>query len=68
MLAGAEFEGRRHDALFDARNTARIFRTVRIPEERKRSLGKVIEVLNTHTTSGSCLGEMFDFSKMIAVA
>jgi inhibitor of KinA sporulation pathway (predicted exonuclease) len=35
MLAGAEFEGRRHDALFDARNTARIFRTVRIPEERK---------------------------------
>lgn len=68
MLAGAEFEGRRHDALFDARNTARIFRTVRIPEERKRSLGKVIEVLNTHTTLGSCLGEMFDFSKMIAVA
>lgn len=68
MLAGEEFEGKRHDALHDARNTARIFKTVRIPEERKNSLGKVIEVLNTHTTLGSSLGEMFDFSKMVAVA
>lgn len=68
MLAGEEFEGKRHDALHDARNTARIFKTVRIPEERENSLGKVIEVLNTHTKLGSSLGDMFDFSKMVAVA
>ena len=68
MLAGEEFEGKRHDALHDARNTARIFKTVRIPEERESSLGKVIEVLNTHTKLGSSLGDMFDFSKMVAVA
>ncbi len=68
MLAGEEFEGKRHDALHDARNTARIFRTVRIPEERQKSLGKVIEVLNIHTQIGTLLGEMFDFSKMVAVA
>ena len=68
MLAGEEFEGKRHDALFDARNTARIFRTVRIPEERKNSIGKVIEVLKENKPLVSSLGDMFDFSKMVAVA
>ena len=68
MLAGEEFEGKRHDALHDARNTARIFRTVRIPEERENSLGKVIEVLKGSTPLVSSLGDMFDFSKICAVA
>lgn len=68
MLAGEEFEGKRHDALYDARNTARILRTVRIPEERKRSLGKVIEVLKEEKTLGTTLGDMFDFSMICAVA
>ena len=68
MLAGEEFEGKRHDALHDARNTARIFRTVRIPEERENSLGKVIEVLKESTPLVSSLGDMFDFSKICAVA
>lgn len=68
MLAGEEFEGKRHDALHDARNTARIFKIVRIPEERKNCLGKVIEVLKESTPLVSSLGDMFDFSKMVAVA
>lgn len=68
MLAGEEFEGKRHDALHDARNTARIFRTVRIPEERNNSLEKVIEVLKEHTPLVSSLGDMIDFSKICAVA
>ena len=68
MLAGEEFEGKRHDALHDARNTARIFRTVRIPEERKNSLGKVIEILKESTPLVSPLGDMFDLSKMVSVA
>lgn len=68
MLAGEEFEGKRHDALHDARNTAMIFRTVRIPEERKNSLGKVIEVLKESTPLVSSLGDLFDFSKICAVA
>lgn len=68
MLAGEEFEGKRHDALHDARNTARIFRTVRIPEERQNSLGKVIEVLKESTPLVSSLGDLFDFSKICTVA
>ena len=68
MLTGEEFEGKRHDALHDARNTARIFRTVRIPEERKNSLGRVIAVLKESTPLVSSLGDMFDFSKICAVA
>ena len=68
MLAGEEFVGKRHDALHDARNTARIFRTVRIPEERNNSLGKVIEILKESTPLVSSLGDLFDFSKICAVA
>ena len=68
MLAGEDFEGKRHDALHDARNTARILRTVRIPEERKRTLGKVLEVLKESTPLVSSLGDMLELSKMIAVA
>lgn len=68
MLTGKDFEGKQHDALYDARNTARIFRTVRIPEERKNSLGTVIEVMKESTPLVSTLGEIFDFSKLCALA
>lgn len=64
MLAGKDFEGKQHDALYDARNTARIFRTVRIPEERQKSMGKVSEVLKGSRPLAASLGDMFDFSKL----
>ena len=68
MLTGEEFEGKRHDALYDARNTAKLFRIVRIPEERENSLDKVITILKESTPLVSTLGDMFDFSKMCVVA
>lgn len=68
MLTGEEFEGKRHDALHDARNTARLFRIVRIPEERENSLDKVITILKESTPLVSTLGDMFDFSKICVVA
>ena len=68
MLTGEEFEGKRHDALYDARNTARIFRIVRIPEEREKSLDKVIFKLKENTPLVSTLGDLFDFSKICVVA
>ena len=66
MYAGIDFEGRQHDALFDARNTAELLHTVRDPELRKKALDKVIEVL--HPTACSSIGDLIDFSKLMATA
>lgn len=68
MLTGENFEGKRHDALQDARNTAKILRMVRIPEERTNCIEKVVELLKGSTPLVSSLGDMFDFSKICAIA
>lgn len=58
--AGLEFEGRRHDALVDARNTAELLTIARVEEKRQIALDKIAEMLNP-TPLTSTLGSMFDF-------
>lgn len=63
MLADSDFEGRQHDALADARNTAGLLRTVRTPDQRQNALGKVINVLQAEPLETS-LGDLFDFGSL----
>ncbi|OUP67224.1 hypothetical protein B5F13_00370 [Drancourtella sp. An177] len=63
MYAGIDAVGRQHDALYDAQNTAVLFKTVRIPDLYKKALGKVVNALQTKSVSTS-LGDMFDFSQL----
>ena len=63
--AGIEFEGRMHDALCDAKNTAELFAIVRNEERCSVVLKTVMEVLKPKNIS-STLGDMIDFSALMA--
>ena len=63
-FAGVDFDGRQHDALNDARNTAHLFRIIRNPEENREALEKVISYLKPKEEAGTCLGDLFDFGKL----
>ena len=65
--AGVAFEGRMHDALWDAKNTAELFAIVRNEERCNVVLKAVLEALKPKAVSGT-LGEMFDFSALMAQA
>lgn len=62
--SGMTFEGRQHDALFDARNTAELI-DMFYDENRRKVFEPIIDLLKPKST-GCTLGEMFDFSSMIA--
>lgn len=64
MYAGLDFDGMEHDALYDARNTANLFKIVRTPELCEKALDSVIEALNPKPI-GSSLGELFDFGQLL---
>ncbi len=63
MYAGVDFEGREHDALDDARNTATLLKIVRTPELCKEALEHVIDAL-TPSTEGNTLGSLFNFAEL----
>ena len=63
FLSGADFKGRQHDALVDARNTAHLFQIVRVPSKREEALGSVIDAMKEKTL-GSFLGDFFDFGSL----
>ena len=63
--AGVAFEGRMHDALCDAKNTAELFAIVRNEERCNVVLKSVMEALKPKNVSGT-LGEMFNFSALMA--
>lgn len=63
--AGMEFQGKIHDALWDAKNTAELFAIVRDEEECNRVLNSVIDAFQTKKVT-STLGELFDFEKLLA--
>lgn len=63
MYAGMDFDGKAHDALYDARNTANLLMTVRTPELCRKALDIVIEALSPKPI-GSSLGDLFDFSQL----
>lgn len=67
MYAGVDFEGKEHDALFDARNTATLLKIVRTPDLCKRALNHVIDAL-TPTPVGTTLGDLFNFTEMKIIA
>lgn len=60
--AGLDFEGRQHDALFDARNTAELLTIARVEEKRQVTLDKIAQMLKP-TQLTSSLGSMFDFGQ-----
>ena len=64
--AGVSFEGKRHDALCDARATAELVAIIRNEEKCKIVLNYVLEAFKPKSVSGT-LGEMFDFSAMLAL-
>lgn len=63
--AGIAFEGRMHDALWDAKNTAELFAIVRNEERCNVVLKSVMEALKPKSVNGT-LGEMFNFSALMA--
>ncbi len=63
--AGIEFEGRMHDALCDARNTAELFALVRNEERCNVALRAVLDALKP-TPVNNTLGDMIDFGALMA--
>lgn len=63
MYAGLDFEGREHDALWDARNTGTLLRIIRDPELCSDVLDKVIEIMTPRTLSAT-LGDLFNFNEL----
>lgn len=63
-LMGLDFQGRQHDALNDARNTAEIYAVVFDDKRDKEALNRVKEALHPKT-EGASLGELFDFSQFV---
>ena len=59
---GVDFDGKMHDALDDARNTATIFVELSNPEEFRKTVNYIHEYTERKTNSVT-LGDMFDFSK-----
>lgn len=60
---GEDIEGKLHDALWDARNTAKVYALLQ--EESNVALAKQMVHHGTPQSSFSCtLGDLFDFSKL----
>lgn len=62
-LAGIDFNGHAHDALDDARNTARLLSVYQDPVKNKETLEKIREIM-IPTPLGNSIGAMFDFSML----
>ena len=62
----SEFDGAEHDALWDARNTAKIFALSKNESEFQRIMGPVIEAFKPVTPMTSTLGDLFpDMAKLL---
>lgn len=61
FTAGIDLEGKAHDALDDARNTAQLICFMNDPEKQETIIRKIREVL-CGTDEKATLGEMFDMS------
>ena len=63
----ADFDGEAHDALWDARNTAKIFVLSKNESEFQRIMGPVIEAFKPAEPMTSTLGDLFpDMAKLLA--
>lgn len=62
----SEFDGAEHDALWDARNTAKIFALSKNEAEFQRIMGPVIEAFKPVEPMTSTLGDLFpDMAKLL---
>lgn len=61
--SGADFVGRQHDALFDARNTADLFALTRDDDRFKKVMKPVLEALKPEPCVVT-LGDMFNFADL----
>lgn len=62
----SEFDGEEHDALWDARNTAKIFSLSKNESEFQRIMGPVIEAFKPAKPMTSTLGDLFpDMAKLL---
>ena len=61
---GVDFNGKMHDALDDARNTAKIFVEMSNPEEFQKTVNYIHEYTERESNSVT-LGDLFDFSKLV---
>lgn len=59
-------DGYSHDALYDARNTAALFRRTEDPVVRKTTIKTIQDVMHPQELTGPSFGELFDLSKMIS--
>ena len=65
----ADFDGDAHDALWDARNTAKIFVLSKNEAEFQRIMGPVIEAFKPAEPMTSTLADLFpDMAKLLATA
>ena len=64
MYSGVDNVGYYHDALYDARNTAKLFGIVCNPISCKKALDLVIQALNP-TPVKSTLGDLFNFDSLV---
>ncbi|MCI8306526.1 MAG: exonuclease domain-containing protein [Lachnospiraceae bacterium] len=63
--AGEAFQGRQHDALYDARNTASLFIMSRDEEKFKKELKYIIDAINTQKSEDEAsIGDMVDFGSI----
>ncbi len=60
---GITFSGRKHDALWDSRNTAKLYKAAQSPEDVKDILDYIKQVLETENDL-STLGDLFNYSKL----
>ena len=64
---GVDFDGKMHDALDDARNTAKIFVELSNPEEFNKTVNYIHEYTERESNCVT-LGDLFDFSKFVLAA
>lgn len=65
-LTGIAKDGYSHDALYDARNTAALFRFTEDPDAQRTTIKAIQDVMHPQELTGPSFGELFDFSKMTA--
>lgn len=65
---GEQFEGRQHDALWDARNTADIYRLSLNREQFNKVMKPIVDLFRPQKQMGATLGELFgsEFSNLFS--
>lgn len=62
--AGLSFEGRQHDALWDARNTAALFMLIKDDEQYKKKVKPLVDLFQPTENFGTKLGDLFHFEEL----